>query len=136
MSDSEKAAWWTVGIVAVTIAAYCAFILFCGHGPATSAVFSLLALTALPGFRRRSRAWRTFDEREQMIAQKALLAAFRALWVVFISAVLLIGFDKGWQTSVTLPLWSLAEALYWAITLVLGTQAVTTIVLARGVVRV
>ncbi len=45
MSDSEKWAWWTLGVVALTIAAYGAFLAFLGHGPATSSVFALLALS-------------------------------------------------------------------------------------------
>jgi hypothetical protein len=45
-NDSEKWAWWTLGVVALIIAAYGAFVAFLGHGPATVSVFALFALTA------------------------------------------------------------------------------------------
>ena len=132
MSDSEKWAWWTLGVVALTIAAYGAFLAFLRHGPATSSVFALLALTALPASSRRHFKGRTFDEREREIANKALLAGFRAFWLAFIGLILAIGFTKGWDTTLTVPVWTLEETLCWAAALVLGVQSLTTIVLYRG----
>ena len=132
MSDSEKWAWWTLGVVVMTIAAYGAFLAFLGHGPATASVFALLALTALPAFSRRRFQGRTFDEREREIANKAIRAGFSAFWLAFIGLILAIGFVKGWDTTLTVPVWTLAEALWWATILILGVQALTTIVLYRG----
>ena len=132
MSDSEKWAWWTLGVVVLTIAAYGAFVAFLGHGPATPSVFALLALTAIPASSRRYFKGRTFDERERAIANKALLAGFRAFWVAFIGLIVAIGFIKGWDATLTVPVWALAETLWWAVILVLGVQALTTIVLYRG----
>lgn len=132
MSDSEKWAWWTLGVVVLTIAAYGTFLAFLRHGPATSSVFALLALTALPASSRRHFKGRTFDEREREIANKALLAGFRAFWLAFIVLILAIGFTKGWDTTLTVPVWTLEETLCWAATLVLGAQSLTTIVLYRG----
>ena len=116
----------------MTIAAYGAFLAFLGHGPATSSVFALLALTALPASSRRHFQGRTFDEREREIANKALRAGFSAFWLAFIALILAIGFIKGWDATLTVPVWTLAEALWWAATLILGVQAMTTIVLYRG----
>jgi uncharacterized membrane protein len=132
MSDSERWAWWTLGVVALIIAAYGAFLAFLGHGPAVTSVFALLALTAIPTSSRRRFQGRTFDEREREIANKALLAGFRAFWVAFIGLILAIIFTKGWNTPITMPVWALSETLWWAATLVLGVQALTTIVLYRG----
>jgi hypothetical protein len=132
MSDSERWAWWTLGVVGLTIAAYGAFVAFLRHGPATSAVFALLALTAIPASSRRRFKGRTFDEREREIANKSLLAGFRAFWVAFIGLILAISFTKGWDTTLTVPVWALSETLWWAVILVLGVQALTTIVLYRG----
>ena len=132
MSDSEKWAWWAIGVVVLTIAAYAAFVAFLGHGPATSAVFALLALTALPASSRRYFTGRTFDEREHAIASKALLAGFRAFWVAFIGLIVAIGFIKGWDATLTVPVWVLQQTLWWAVLLVLGVQAVTTLLLYRG----
>jgi hypothetical protein len=132
MSDSEKWAWWALGVVLLTIGAYAAFLLFIGHGPATASVFALLALTALPASSRRYFRGRTFDEREREIANKALRAGCGAVWLVFIGLVLAIGFVKGWDATLVLPVWNLAETLWWAAVVVVGVEAVTTLILSRG----
>jgi hypothetical protein len=131
MSTSEKWAWWTLGVVVTTIAAYAAFFEFVGYGPAIISVFALLALTALPASSRRCFQGKTFDERERKFANKALRAGFSAFWVAFIGLILAIGFTKGWDTTLTLPVWTLGEVVLWAWILVLGVQAMTTIVLYR-----
>ena len=132
MSNSEKSAWWTLGVVVLTIAAYGAFLAFLGHNPAIPSVFALLALTALPRSSRRYFKGLTFDEREHAIASKALLAGFRAFWVAFIGLIMAVYFIKGWDATLTVPVWTLAEVIWWAVILVLGVQALTTIVLYRG----
>ena len=133
MSDSEKWAWWTLGVVILTIAAYGAFLAFLGHGPAAASVFALLALASLPAASRRHlKGGRTFDEREREIGDKSLLASFRALWLAFTVLILAIGFIKGWDTILSVPVWALVETLPWAVILVLGVQSLTTIVLYRG----
>ena len=132
MSDSEKWAWWAMGVVVLTIAAYGAFVVFLKHGPATSAVFALLALAALPASSRRHFKGRKFDEREHAIASKALRAGFSAFWLAFCGFIVAIGFIKGWDATLTVPVWTLQETLWWAVTLVLGVQALTTILLYRG----
>jgi hypothetical protein len=133
MSDSEKWGWWTLAVVALTIAAYGAFCAFLGHGPATSSVFALLALTAIPASSRRHFKGRTFDERERGIANRALQAGFSVFWLAFVGLVLGAGFIKGWDSTLTVPMWTLDETLWWAATLVMGVQALTTVVLYRGV---
>jgi hypothetical protein len=132
MTDSEKWAWWTLGVVVLTIAAYGAFVALIRSGPAANSVFALLALTAIPASSRRYFTGRTFDEREREIANKALLAGFRALWVAFTGLIVAIGFIKGWDATLTVPVWALTETLWWAVILVLGVQALTTLVLYRG----
>ena len=132
MSDSEKWAWWALGVVVLTIAAYGAFVAFLGHGPATVSVFALLALTALPKTSRRHCTGQTFDEREREIASKALRAGFSAFWLAFCGLIMAIYFIKGRDATLSVPVWALQETLLWAATLVLGAQALTTIVLYRG----
>lgn len=132
MSDSEKWAWWTLGVVALTIAAYGAFFAFLGHGPATASVFALLALTALPAFSRRQFQGPSFDEREREIAGKAQMAGFSAFWLAFVGVIVAIGFVRGWSGTLTLPVWTLSEIICWAWILVMSVQSVTTIVLYRG----
>lgn len=132
MSDSEKWAWWTLGVVALTIASYGAFLVLLGHGPATPSVFALLALTSLPSVSRRHFQGPSFDERERAIANKAIRAGFSAFWLAFVGVLVAIGFVRGWSGTLTLPVWTLSEIICWAFILVVGVEALTTIVLYRG----
>jgi len=131
MTDSERWAWWTLGVVALTTAAYFAFVARFGSPMAATAVFALLALTAVPASSRRYFNGKRMDEREQVIADKALLAGMRALWLAFIALVLSVGFAKGWNASITLPVWQLQAMIYWSVMLLLAVEAATTLVLYR-----
>lgn len=128
MTDSEKWACWTLGVVALTAIAFFTFAVLLGKGPASQAVFALLALTAVPTIKFRGRK---LDEREKEIAEKAQLAGFRTLWLVFIGVVMTLGFVKGWDTTLSLPVWMLSSTIYWALMLVLAVEAATTLVLYR-----
>ena len=132
MTDSEKWARWTLGVVALTTAAYFVFVSTFGSQMAVTSVFALLALTALPSSSRRYFKGRRLDEREREIAAKALLAGFRALWVTFIALVIGAGLVRGWDTQVTLPLWRFEEMLLWSAMLLLAVESVTTLVLYRA----
>jgi uncharacterized membrane protein len=136
MSDSERWAWWTLGVVVLTIAAYGAFVAFLGHGPATSSVFSMLAPTALPRVSRRHFTHVTYDERDKDIGRKSVRAGLAAFWLAFGGLILGIEYTKGWLGTLKLPVWALGELLMWAAILVLAVQAVTVIALYRGVSRV
>jgi hypothetical protein len=118
-------------VVALTAIAFCAFVALFGSGLASMSVFALLALTAVPANSRRYFKGRQFDEREKEISGKALLAGFRALWVVYIGLVMTIGFVKGWESTLSLPAWMLCTTVWWAGMLVLAVEAVTTLVLYR-----
>src|ERR1017187_9267643 len=105
MTDSEKWAWWTLGVIALTLIAFFALVAILRSVPASQSAFALMALTVL-----HPRSWRKFkgpqfDEREKEIAEKALLAGFRAVWVAFTGLVLTIGFVKGWDATLSLPVW-------------------------------
>jgi hypothetical protein len=131
MTDSEKWAVWTLGVIALTVIAWFTFVALRGSGPASQAVFALLALTAVPASSRRHFKGRAFDEREKEISGKALLAGFRASWVMFIGLVMTIGFVNGWDATLSLPMWMLSATVWWAAMLVLAVQSVTTLVLYR-----
>ena len=131
MSDSERWGWWTLGVAMMTIAAFVAFFAYVGYGPAINSVFALLALTALPASSRRHFVGRIFDEREREIANKAFRAGFSAFWLGFIALILAIGIIKGWDTTLTVPVWVLVEVVFWAWILILCVQAMTTIILCR-----
>jgi hypothetical protein len=131
MTDSEKWAWWTLGVVALTAVAFFTFLALLGSGLASQSVFALLALTAVPANSRRYLKGKLFDEREREIAARALLAGFRAVWVAFIGLVMTLGFIKGWDATLSLPMWKLVATVWLAAMLLLAVEAVTTLVLYR-----
>jgi hypothetical protein len=131
MTDSEKWAWWNLGVVALTMAAYATFVALLKNANAAQAVFALLALTALPKSSRRYFQGHRLDEREAAIANAALLAGFRGLLLVFVVFVMGLGFIRGWDSSINVPMWTLASSLWWSGTLLLTVQSVTTLVLYR-----
>ena len=130
MTDSEKWAWRTLGVIVLTLIAFFAMRALLG-GPPSQAVFALLALTAVPANSRRFLKGKLFDERDRAISGKALLAGFRAVWVAFIGVVMTIGFVKGWDITLSLPTWMLLGGVCWAMALVLAVASVTTLVLYR-----
>jgi hypothetical protein len=129
MTDSEKWAWWTLVGVGLTVIAIFTFLALRGGPPRMT--FSLIVLSALTANRRRRPEGRQFDEREKEIAAKALMAGFRALWVAFIGGALTIGFVKGWDATLSLPVWKLTATVWLAAMLLLTVESVTTLVLYR-----
>ena len=131
MTDSEKWAVWTLGVVVVTVIAYFVLVALRGNGPITLSAFAFTALVALPKLSRRGLTGSPLDERESGIAHKALLASFRAMWVLVVMLFVITGWIKGWDTTLSLPMWKLAEAIWWLGTLMLAVRAVITLVLYR-----
>jgi len=128
MTDSEKWAWSTLGVIALSLIAFFALVAILRNVPASQSAFALLSLAAIPGVRRQRKL---FDERDREISGKALLAAFRAVWVAYIGLVMTIGFVKGWDATLSLPVWMLCATIWWATVLVLTVESVTTLVLYR-----
>jgi|ERR1035438_4525387 hypothetical protein len=131
MTDSEKWAIWTLGVVALTITAFFTLVAVLRSLPASQAAFALLALTALHPRSRRKFQGPDFDEREKEIALRAQRAGFSALWVAFTGVVLTIGFVKGWDATLVVPMWKLTSSLWWGTALMLAVQCVATLVLYR-----
>ncbi len=131
MTESEKWAIWTLGVASLTLITWLALAAWLG-GPVAGAAFSLLALTAVPrSSRRHFIKGGRFDEREQVIADKALLAGFRGVWVALVAVPVAAGLVKGWNGTLVLPVWVLTSSLLWAVLLLLTVESVTTLVLYR-----
>ena len=131
MTDSEKWAVWTLGVVGLTIVAFFTLVAVLKNVPASQAAFALLALTALHPRSRRKITGPEFDEREREIASKAQRAGFGAVWVAFIGVVVILGFVKGWDATLAVPMWKLSSSVMWATMLLWTVQCVTTLVLYR-----
>jgi hypothetical protein len=132
MSNSERWAWWTLGVMALTAVAYGVLLAIAGHGPVVISAFSVLALTAVPASSRRKFHGREFDERERAIANMALRMGFSALWIVLTAGAIGVGAVKGYETVLSVPAWMLVECLLWAIILMWTVQAGATILGYRG----
>lgn len=131
MTDSEKGAIWILGVVALTITAYFALVALRGNGPATLKAFALVALIAFHKGSWRILRGQRLDERERDISRRALLASFRALFAVVVVVIAIMGRTKGMEATLSLPVWLLTEALWWAGLLALAVQSTTTLVLYR-----
>jgi len=132
MTDSERWARWTLGVVVLTVAAWVALVAWRGNRIETIAAFSLLCLTAIPrNSRRHFIKGGQLDEREQAITDKALLAGLRAVWLALCVIPLAAAFSKGWTGTLSLPVWALALGAFWAAMLALTVQSVTILVLYR-----
>ena len=131
MTNSEKWAIWTLGVVALTITAFFTLVAVLKNVPASQAAFALLALTAFHPRSRRKITGPEFDEREKEIALRAQRAGFSALWVAFAGVVVTIGFVKGWDATLVVPMWKLTSSLWWGTALMLTAQCVATLVLYR-----
>jgi len=133
MTHSEKWAIWTLGVVALTVIAWVALVAWRGNRPESIAAFSLLSLTAIPRNSRRCFIkGARLDEREQEISTKALLTGLRSVWLALVALPLAAGFLKGWNSTLSLPVWAILGGLFWACLLLLAVQSVTTLVLYRG----
>jgi hypothetical protein len=112
----------------LTILAWAAFVAFLKNADAASSVFALLALTAVPTAKRK----RPLDERESAISHKALLAGMQVVWVSFVVLVVSTGFIKGWDATLSVPMWLLASCVWWAAMLLLAVECIAILVLYRG----
>ncbi len=131
MTNSEKWAIWTLGVVATAAVAWFTFIALRGSGPASQGVLALsLALTAIPkSSRRYFIKGAQFDEREKEIASKAMRVSLKALAVGLIAVAVGTTYGKGWDSTLSLPVWELGTIIWWSALLVLAVQSVATLVL-------
>jgi|SRR5215472_466984 len=130
MTESEKWARRTPGVVALTAASDAAFVLFLKNANAALAVFRLLALTAIPANRLRyfkCRQWRNASARFRT----------RRFWRDFgdggsVSSALCRHSGSSKEgTRPCMPMWALSSAIWWAAMLVLRVEAITTLVRYR-----
>jgi hypothetical protein len=131
MTPSENWAIWTLGVIALTITAFFTLVAVLKSVPASQAAFALLALMAFHPRSRRKITGPEFDEREKEIAGRAQRAGFAAVWVAFTGVVLTIGFVKGWDATLVVPVWNLTSSIWWGTMLLLAVEASTTLVLYR-----
>jgi len=128
MAHPEKRAWFMLVVIAITLAAYFAFISFVRFDSVSLAVFALSAFLGL-GSSKHRRGAITHDERDLHIERQALLSSMSAFYVLILVLSLAAFFTYGEDTSVRL--WMVIQ-IFWAISLLTwGIKAFITILMYR-----
>lgn len=106
----EKQAWYALGVVCVTLAAYGAFAEFVKFGPVSAAVFGFAGLLGIR-FGKRRKGEIEFDERDREIHRRALLATLGVAYASLL--VLTVVFNLVAGDDYEVPMWKVGQFL-WA----------------------
>jgi hypothetical protein len=124
----EKQAWFTLGVVGVTLAAYLIFIRFVRFDPVSLAI---LALSGFLGVRitKRRKGEIEFDERDREIHRRALATALTVAYSLLLAVTVVFNIAKGDDYSVRL--WVVMQC-FWAGSLAMfGLKSALVIVAYR-----
>jgi uncharacterized membrane protein len=126
MPYQEKRAWFMLGVIAITLAAYFAFISLVRFDSVSLTVFALAGFLGLRTSKRR-RGEVTYDERDRQIERQALVATMCVFYALILVLSLAVDFTHRWDTSVSL--WMVIQ-IFWAVSLVTwGIKALIVIVM-------
>ena len=128
MPYQEKRAWFMLGVIVITLAAYFTFISFVRFDSVSLAVFALMGFLGVRRSKRRQ-GENTYDERDRHIEKQALLWSMCVFYASVLVLSLAVGFTHGWDISVSL--WMVVQ-IFWAVSLVIwGIKALIVIVMYR-----
>ena len=126
MPYQEKRAWFMLGVIAITLATYFAFISLVRFDSVSLTVFALAGFLGLRRSKRR-RGEITYDERDRQIERQALVTSMCVFYALILVLSLAVDFTHGWDTSVSL--WMVIQ-IFWAVSLVTwGIKALIVIVM-------
>lgn len=126
MPYQEKRAWFMLGVIAITLAAYFAFISLVRFDSVSLTVFALAGFLGLRRSKRR-RGEITYDERDRQIERQALVTSMCVFYALILVLSLAVDFTHGWDTSVSL--WMVIQ-IFWALSLATwGIKALLVIVM-------
>jgi hypothetical protein len=99
MNASQKFAWYTLAVVALTVVSV--LLLIPLLGPGAQGAFGLLGLLGFtPLFFRRRGDEVVQDERDVQIRQRSLTIAYSVFWVLFVLGSMTAPAVYGWSGSV------------------------------------
>ena len=128
MSALQKAAWYQLLVVLLTVVTVIALSPFVGCG--SLGAFGLLGLLGAAGlFLRRPAGGVAVDERDHSIDRKAMHASFAALLVGFLSTCIAASFIYG--ASGAVPVFVVQVVTFATIALVYFVRSLATIILYR-----
>ena len=134
MNTLEKRAWYTLAVIAVTLAVYLPVGFAAGFGGASLGslgIFGCVGGVVLIGRREKAAGRTIFDERDSEINRVATLAGYSAFWIALVLGVMIPFFHLGPSTEISLPAYVFPTLLMLAWMIILAVRALVTVVLYR-----
>jgi uncharacterized membrane protein len=128
MNASQKFAWYTLAVVALTVVSV--LLLIPLLGPGAQGAFGLLGLLGFtPLFFRRRGDEVVQDERDVQIRQRSLTIAYSVFWVLFVLGSMTAPAVYGWSGSV--PVSMVLGAVWCGLIVVQGVMALAILIQYR-----
>ncbi len=124
MCQTQKAAWFNLITVGLTLVTVLALYPFLGRGAAGG--FGLSGFLGLcPLFFRKRRGQVLADERDLLIQRRSTIIAYSVFWVAFVASAMLALTLYGFDGAVPVPV--LVNAVWLGLMLFVGLQALATL---------
>jgi hypothetical protein len=128
MNASQKFAWFTLGVVGLTVVLVLLLIPVLGHR--AQGAFGLLGLLGFtPLFFLQHRGEVVQDERDVQIRQSSLTIAYSVFWVLFVMGAMTAPAVYGWNGSVPVPM--VLGAVWCGLIVVQGVMALAILIQYR-----
>ena len=134
MSVQEKQAWFILVVLALTVFVYAALGLAVGFHTWTAGtlgLFGFAGLAPLIGLQERRRGKIIYDERDLLIRQRAGIAAFGIVWLVFVAGMMAPLFLRGPHATITVAAADLALMVCVATVLLFTVQSLAVVIQYR-----
>ncbi len=129
MAEFEKRAWWNLCVAVGAVVLFAALWIVTRNPAASTAAFSILALSGFPFFRLRPPA---SDERDREIDRKSMLVAMSLFWVLMVICAVGMGFVLGWDTQVQVPVFAFSQVIWGGWIVILMAKSAASIRMYRA----
>jgi hypothetical protein len=125
MNAAQKFAWFNLAVIAATLITVLALIPFLRHGALGG--LGLLGLLGIgPLLLRRKGGGRVWDERDQVIALRSLIAAYTVFWLMIVASCTSLPMIYGSRGEV--PVAVVQWSVFVAVMLVVGVTSLATLI--------
>jgi hypothetical protein len=134
MHVQERQAWFILVVTVAALVVFAALVALLGFRQADFGAFGLLGAAGIAGLigRRERKAGRVIlDERDREIERVATVAGYSMFWLLFVAAALVPFFVLGPGAVMRVPTVAFPDAVFVAMSVVLLTRALATIILYR-----
>ena len=133
MSAMQRAAWFNLAVVALTLVAVLALLPLLGKGALGG--FGLLGLLGFgPLFLRRRPGQVLADERDTLIQRRSWVLAYSLFWVAFVLAAALLA-PLAYGQGGAVPVWVVQISVFCGFMLVYALGSIATLVQYAGGAR-